>query len=529
MKKEFRGLRPDDLHGRMGLRNPERGFRTEMYFSLIPGEIAGTCSCHSKQYKLDGRSEIPVYQNKEIAGVPHLIRGNRLDAVEFSHSQWRDELDYLSYDGVTVMQSYCFLMKYDDGRDLPQEKLDDIEGFFLKLRESGVKALLRFAYELSPTLTGPTAETTLKHLSQVAPLLQKYKDVIYVLQCGFVGKFGEWHNSFHFLQDDLAFRRELLSAVLEVLPPERRTMMRYPALKMSLCGTEPLKEKEAFTQSMAARIGHFNDGFLANESSGGTFGRRDSYVSKEQEYAYLDQESLYLPMDGELFWNDLHRMVLPLEAAQHFSRWHYDTFGMVHGNSVFEGIPNLSMDVWGRVPIDPMAIRANNLPMEIDYFTDEKGRHVWRSYYEYIRDHLGYRIVLESVEISEPKNETLTATVKLRNYGFSSPVNPRPVQLVLKGKGGVFRLEFKTEIQRWAGHGAQQVLKLKATLPPDMPDGAYQVGFAMPDGSEELANRPEFAIRCANPLEFADGVNWLGMEICYVSSANPWSKCLLPQ
>ena len=46
MKQEiFRGIRPDDLGGRMGLKNPERGFRTEVYASTIPGETAGTCSC----------------------------------------------------------------------------------------------------------------------------------------------------------------------------------------------------------------------------------------------------------------------------------------------------------------------------------------------------------------------------------------------------------------------------------------------------------------------------------------------------
>ena len=40
MKKiTFRGIRPDDLHGRMGLRNPERGFRTEIYVSEIADEI----------------------------------------------------------------------------------------------------------------------------------------------------------------------------------------------------------------------------------------------------------------------------------------------------------------------------------------------------------------------------------------------------------------------------------------------------------------------------------------------------------
>ena len=161
MKRKFRGIRPDDLHGRTALRNPERGFRTEIYFSRIPGEIAGTCSCHAKQLKLDGRSEKPVFQNIDVPGILHLIRGNRLDAVEFSHSQWQDEIDFLAYDGVSVVQSYCFLSRYDDGRQLPQEKLDDIELFFLKLRESRVKALLRFAYELSPSLSGATAATIL--------------------------------------------------------------------------------------------------------------------------------------------------------------------------------------------------------------------------------------------------------------------------------------------------------------------------------------------------------------------------------
>ena len=115
MQKTFRGIRPDDWHGRMGLRNPERGFRTEMYFSTIPGEVAGMCSCHHKRNKLDGRPEKPVFQNIDIPGVPHLIRGNRLDGIEFSHAQWQDELDFLGYDGVTIMQSYCFLMRYSDG------------------------------------------------------------------------------------------------------------------------------------------------------------------------------------------------------------------------------------------------------------------------------------------------------------------------------------------------------------------------------------------------------------------------------
>lgn len=515
MKKSYRGIRPDDLHGRTGLRNPERGLRTEIYFSTIAGEVAGTCSCHSKRNKLDGRSEVPVYQNVEIPGVPHLIRGNRLDGVEFSQAQWQDELDWLAYDGVTIMQSYCFLMKYDDGRELPQHKLDDIEAFFRKVRESGVKALLRFAYELSPSLTGPTAETTLRHLAQLKPLLRKYSDVIYVLQCGFIGKFGEWHNSFHKLQNDTKFHRELLAAVLEALPANRCTMMRYPALKMRLFGTEPLAAGQAFTEAPEARIGHFNDGFMANATHGGTFGRNDSLVSAEKEQSYLAQEGLYLPMDGELFWRDAGGcQALPQEAAVNFNRWHYDTFGMVHGNELFEGVPGYSMDVWKRVPVDPMYILDCKLPFEEDYFTDASGRHVWRSYYEYIRDHLGYRLVLKSAEVSDScrAGGAFRATVEIVNQGFSSPVNPRPIQLVLRDKCAEYRLEFMTDIRRLAA-GKRHVLTLEATLPTEMRGGLYRVGLAMPDGSVELRARPEYAIRCANPLEYSDGINWLGIDV----------------
>ena len=498
---KFKQLGPDFPHGRMGLRNPERGFRTEMYFSCIPGEIAGTCSCHSKQLKLDGRSEQPIFQNKEIPGVPHLIRGNRLDAVEFSHRQWQDELDFLAYDGITIMQSYCFLMKYDDGRDLPQEKLDDIETFFLKVRESGVKCLLRFAYELSPTLQGPTAETILKHLAQLRPILRKYVDIIYALQCGFVGKFGEWHNSFHYLQNDLGFRKELFQTVLEVLPPERKTMIRYPLFKQEMFGTEPLTEKDAFSDLPQSRIGHFNDGFLAGPAHGGTFNGINDY---EAVKTYLSEEGRFLPMDGELFWCDCAGMALPMDSAYWLANWHYDTFGMVHGNNLFEGVDGYSIDVWKRVPVDPMYLIAKQLPWNEAYFRDERGNHVWRSYYEYIRDHLGYRIELQSFEYEIAAGH-LTGNIRLINRGFSAPVNPRKVYFML----GSSPIELKTDIRKWYS-AEEQILKFDIPVPAS---GKYETGLWLPDSSENLRNREEYAIRCANPLTFRNGVNEFDITI----------------
>lgn len=507
MKKiTFRGIRPDDLHGRMALRNPERGFRTEMYASTIPDEIAGMCSCHVKQLKLDGRPEVPVYQNVTIPGVPHLIRGNRLTGLEFRHFQWQDELDYFAYDGVTIMQSYIFLMKYQDGQDLPPEKLADIKLFFRKLRETGVKALLRFAYELSPSITGPTGATILKHLAQLAPLIRANIDVIYVLQCGFIGKFGEWHNSYHHLQDDRAFHKELFAAVLETLPLSRRTMVRYPAIKEHLYGTEPLTEKEAFKNTPRARIGHFNDGFLANPQHGGTFDEPSRQTfPREQEMAYLAEEGRFLPMDGELFWRDAAGCpALPTEAAELLHRWHYDTLGFVHGNKEFEGVDNYSIDIWKKVPVDPLFLADHKLPMPDGYFFDEQGRFVWRSYYEYIRDLLGYRIELQSLQYAV-KAGRLTGTITLVNRGFSAPVNPRTVYLKL----GKTAHALKTDVRRWY---AGETQKLAFDVPA--PAKSCEAGLWMPDEADTLRNDPRYAVRCANAIPFIDGVNILGKIEC---------------
>ncbi len=502
---QFRGIRPDDLHGRMALRNPERGFRTEIYVSEIADEIAGTCSCHSKRLKLDGRPETPIYQNREVPGVPHLIRGNRLTGLEFRHGQWQDELDFFAYDGLTIVQSYVFLMKYQDGRDIPPEKIADIERFFRKLRESGAKALLRFAYELSPAVGGPTGATIMKHLAQLAPLIRANYDVIYVLQSGFIGQFGEWHHSYHHLQDDLAFQKDLMEAVLEVLPAERMTMLRCPVYKRRLFGDEPLTEAEAFQNTPRARIGHFNDAFLGSPTHCGTFGPDDGTPEIwQRDMDFIAAESRFLPMDGELLWSDtLGHPALPTESALCLSCWHYDTLGIVHGNGDFEGVPGYSIDIWKRVPADPLFLKDEKLPVPDGYFHDEAGRFVWRSWYEYLRDMIGYRLELLRME-HEVADGRLRGRIVLVNKGFSAPVNPRPVYL----RAGVAAHRIATDIRRWQP-GETQTLAFDIPAP----DAPCTLGLWMPDASPSLAADSRYAIRCANAIPFSDGVNVLG-RVC---------------
>ena len=177
---------------------------------------------------------------------------------------------------------------------------------------------------------------------------------------------------------------------------------------------------------------------------------------------------------------------------------------MVHSNSLFEGVDGYSMDVWKRVPVDPMFLIARQLPWSEAYFRDEQGRHVWRSYYEYIRDHLGYRIELQSFEY-EIAEGRLKGKIRLINRGFSAPVNFRKVFFIL----GEERIELDTDLRRWYS-GAEQCLTFDLALPAP---GEYETGLWLPDNSEVLKNRREYAIRCANPLEFENGVNRFGVTV----------------
>ena len=76
--------------------------------------------------------------------------------------------------------------------------LSDMDANFAAFEGTGVRLLVRFTYNFGPI--GPTAMDASmalisEHLDQVAPILLKYQDLIFGLEAGFIGTWGEWHDS----------------------------------------------------------------------------------------------------------------------------------------------------------------------------------------------------------------------------------------------------------------------------------------------------------------------------------------------
>src|SRR5688572_8096700 len=87
-------------------------------------------------------------------------------------------------------------IRLDDWReaDIPQDVLDGLDTNFADIRDAGLKAIIRFAYNEGPYPDSePDASKVqiLRHIEQFTPLLQKNADILAWMEAGFIGAWGE--------------------------------------------------------------------------------------------------------------------------------------------------------------------------------------------------------------------------------------------------------------------------------------------------------------------------------------------------
>ena len=411
---------------------------------------------------------------------------------------------------MTVAQMFCYLTEYAHG-PLPQSLLDRLQEEFDLARRLGVKALLWFAYEQDDTRKdGPTAEQILKHVVQLKPVVRKNTDVIYVLQAGFIGAWGEWRSGVH-LGSGPECHAPILKAILELCPPDRMTQVRTPHYKHQavplITGKpyQPLSEATAFTAIPEARIGFHNDGVLASNRHGETWKRGPG----DPEFDLMTQESAWLPVDGELFWGDAMGAVDGLEAAKYLRLHHFTTLSISHSYSEREGKP-LGIDRWRSTPITGRQLEKARLPISDGYFEDIIGQPVQRTQFEYVRDHLGYRLELREAAFPAEitRGDNWRVSLKLINRGFATPINPREVRLLLVSREGKVAAEIPLacDPRRWQPYRPGDPdyeplvhnIDYVGRVPENLPAGEYSLALWLPDPQASIRPRAAYAIRLAN-------------------------------
>ena len=106
----------------------------------------------------------------------------------------QDLIDFKAATGLTVFRIYYFIPAYL-ASDLPQSLLSKINNDATIFRQAGLKLMPTFTYSPNGTEPDATAAQISRHLDQLSPYFNNNKDVIAAVYSGFVGAYGEWHDS----------------------------------------------------------------------------------------------------------------------------------------------------------------------------------------------------------------------------------------------------------------------------------------------------------------------------------------------
>lgn len=366
--------------------------------------------------------------------------------------------------GMSLLRMYWVLSEFRD-QPLSPAMLDRVRADFAAARAAGVKIIGRFAYNFGP-IGAPDAplDRVLAHLDQLRPVLRENSDVLAFLEAGFIGTWGEWHHSTNGLLDH---KREIVAKILETLPPDRMLALRYPRLKTDLYGPEPLNAAEAFSAIPKARIGAHNDCFLASDTDWGTWSKN---VAAEK--AFYHQDNLFVPQGGETcnIQEDARPFVGCKNALRELAYQHFNTLNSGYLKDVLDG--------W---------ISGGCMPE--------------------IRRRLGYRFRLVQSS-AHTQGTQLHVEVSVHNDGFANLYNPRPLFLVCRNRatGKTERFPIGDDPRYWVP-GEDSGFRISVKLPP----GEYDLLLHLPDAAPSLRDRPDFAVRFANPdvWEPATGMNRL--------------------
>ncbi|MEO8168080.1 MAG: DUF4832 domain-containing protein, partial [bacterium] len=371
--------------------NPERGFYRLEETGMVQGKIT-------------------PYEKLDLLRLQHIRKNHTLVFRYFGLKEWRTA-------------------------DLPDSILQNIRNDFSAIRSAGLKCIPRFTYSANIGEPDASMNIILRHLHQLKPILQENKDVIAVMQAGFIGAWGEWHSSTSG-NESLQHMRTILDAILDALPSDRMVQLRMPRDKQQIFGlsfdpTAALTPQKAYGKTPVARVGHHNDCFLADKSDMGTYWR-DNKVDTALAKAYLQLDNRFVPMGGETCQQS--EFTTCANALQELARMRWSF-------------------------------------LNADYNTDVLNSFESGGCLDEIKRKLGYRFSLVNAEFTSrvSVSGSFHFAMAITNSGWAAPFNRREAELLLRNtsNGKVFRIKLPADPRYWLS-GDTASISMSAGIPASM-------------------------------------------------------------
>ncbi len=536
-------------------KNPDRGFRTTMPLTIAPvhkdpADPTKPCDhCDLIYYHGDGKATIN--NNSKCLGKHSVyccfqnipVRENER-IIDYMLDNWFFIDANTDYVPKLILLQGTFL-GVGPKEKIPQICLDIVDVFFKKCRERNCKVLFRYGYHgvqynwqaseeyrKMHEKVGASEENMLAHIDQLVPFIEKNKDIIHKLSSGFIASGGEQAYNYQY---PVVNYDTIIKAVVEKLcvPNDFYYTVRMPKYKLDLLEHDP-------GYKYADIIGFNNDGMFGETENLGWNSGCYQYNHnfditgpgqcnehdmggehiKNDWWEYVCQTSAYTPQSGEMFHNmAIHRpdrVPTGMDIIKEVAHQHYVTMSQWNGfvEARFEHFKNeegklvpldSTMGRWIKnETVTPEMLDAEGIIYDPAWFTDENGNPVHRNPYEFVRDHLGYRIGAQDFEF-----DGKTAKLTLKNYGFAAAFNLKSGFAVLDENYNVVSEVSAGEPEKWYSHDpdnyrSTEILEHTVTADIALPNqnGKYYIGFYLKNTRDERA-------KLANDMTFENGYNIL--------------------
>ncbi|MEI6054290.1 MAG: DUF4832 domain-containing protein, partial [Candidatus Saccharibacteria bacterium] len=327
---------------------------------------------------------------------------------------------------------------------LTDAKLKEISDAFALVRSNGLKAIFRAAYTYRAVYGPEPADKNvmLNHIAQLKPIFAANEDVLYTVQAGLLGAWGEWHSTIYGDKDTgngvdykyndipLNIQKEVVAALLEAVPKSRTIQVREPRYIRAVNDGVKITDSIAFNQSNLSRIGFHNDCIMTSTNDYGTYNLEEvvsgkvEYTTREQELIWGESQMKYVPYGGETCESshvaEYQALAAPANAVKEFRQLHAQYIN----NEYWLGIVN---DIWRN--------------------TTYEGENT----YNYLSRNLGYKFVLNNAQISSKvyAGGALHVVLNVKNDGFGGLMNDRNLEVVLSDGTSTYKAKVNEDMRKW--------------------------------------------------------------------------------
>lgn len=206
--------------------------------------------------------------------------------------------NYRTNENITVIQRQFFLRDFITGIPITSTYLNNMQTDFNRIRNAGAKVTVRFTYTAnSSTVYQPTKAQIIAHIAQLAPVINRNKDVIVCVQAGFIGRWGEWYytgstefgDKYPVSTAQWNNRKQIVDEMLLRFSSDILVQVRYVEAKQLMYGN-----------TFVGRIGFYNDSFLGTWGDSGTFSVNSvNAAPTPAQVSYWQTQTINLPVIGE--------------------------------------------------------------------------------------------------------------------------------------------------------------------------------------------------------------------------------------